>query len=123
MLEVVVSVSILVIALVSTVQSNVSTRRLSTHAEETLRATQSLRAASVLLSSSTPDELIGVGGAFEPGVALDLPAVLEGQVVTYTLPDHTDGDPIPSLVGFRITTTWQSARRQERSMSLVGATR
>ncbi|QDV08442.1 hypothetical protein Poly30_39850 [Planctomycetes bacterium Poly30] len=123
MIELSVSVAVLVTVLLASMQGNLSAQRLSSDAIETQRAVRVMEAARALLEDADVADVADVGGAVEPGLALNLVGVLDGQSVVYSLPDWVPGTPVPSPLGVRLTLTWTSGLGQARSYSVLDAVR
>ncbi len=117
------SVAILAMVLVSALTSNLSAQRLANEADETKAALRALESARVELESASLIEVTDLMGSLSPGSPVPIPAILDGQVITYALPDWTVGDPIPDPLGVRLTISWTSSRGQERTLSLLDAVR
>ena len=123
LLELLISIAILSVSLVPALQSSIGSQRLSDQAQETRIAVAALQEARLLLHGATPEDLTDAAGAFVIGQDLDITAALDGAVVTYDLPNWVAGDPVPSVLPFRLTVTWTSAMDQPSRMTIVDAIR
>ncbi len=123
MVELSISVGILVTVLMAGMQSNLSARRLATEAKETQAAVRAIEAARSILEVAELSDIVDAGGDVEPGLALAIDPELPDQVVTYGMPDWAPGDPVPPVLGVRITVNWTSSLGQTRTMSVHDAER
>ncbi len=123
MVELSVSVAILATVLLASIQSNVSARRLATEAMETQRAVRVIESARAIVEDAELLDVSDAGGAVEPGVGLNVANALEGQVVSYSLPDWVPGTPVPRPLGVRFTVSWTARHGHPRTFSVLDAVR
>jgi Tfp pilus assembly protein PilV len=122
LVEVLIAGTILVTALLASVRNQISSLALLESSRDTEVATELLRAAMDECFLASNAELADAGGAYAPGVALDLPEALEGQQLVYTLPGYAGG-AVPAFLEVQFQLTWTSSSGLPRTQVLNGGKR
>lgn len=120
LVEIMIAISVLLIAVAGTTASQVSSNRLAATASETSAAMSDLQACMEQVMLVSLDELPIAGSTFEDGVAIAAydGLHLDGESIVATYPGYAGGD-VPDPLEILLTITFQDHQGRTRSMRIA----
>ena len=121
MLELMIAISLLLVALMAAMYSQASSMELVRTTRETETAMSDLQAAMEQILLNSPDQIPIPGSTYAAGIPIaaytDLHLRNERIVPTY--PNYTGGVVVPDPLQIRLTLTWNDFKDRQRSMQIV----
>lgn len=123
LLEVMVSLTVLSLVVVASLQVQVTSSNLMRDARGTNEAALALHTALSRVLLADPSDIMDGSGPY----VLDAPTPLQGgprdATVLLSSPGLSTGDPVPDVLDLHLTLTWTSETGQPRDLTFVGAIR
>ncbi len=120
MIELMIAMSILLIAVLSAFGSQLTSAGLMRTSRETNTALADLQGCMERILLEAADDLPLPGGGYEPGqpVAAYTDAHLSNETIVPTYPGYVPGGPVPDPLPIVLTCSWNDYQGRERTLTL-----